>query len=67
MERFQITEEQLKEVFKTVGKLNPKPGGALSGIFQNTHIVPDFILTIEAGEIKVQLNKRNIPELRISS
>ena len=67
MERFQITEEQLKEVFKTVGRLNPKPGGALSGIFQNTHIVPDFILTIEAGEIKVQLNKRNIPELRISS
>jgi len=47
--------------------LNPKPGGPLSGIFQNTHIVPDFILTIEEGKINVILNKRNIPELRVSN
>ncbi|MDA0938026.1 MAG: RNA polymerase factor sigma-54 [Bacteroidetes bacterium] len=67
MDRFGIDENKLKEVFETVGKLNPKPGGPLSGIFQNTHIVPDFILTIEEGKIKVILNKRNIPELRVSN
>ncbi len=67
MDRFGLDELQLKEVFETVSKLNPKPGGPLSGIFQNTHILPDFILTIEEGKINVHLNKRNIPELRISN
>ena len=50
-----------------IEKLNPKPGGAMSGIFQNTHIVPDFILTIENGEIQVNINRRNAPELHVSS
>ena len=39
----------------------------MSGIFQNTHIVPDFILTIENGEVHVTINRRNAPELHVSS
>jgi len=66
MDRFDIEEEVLKEVFRTVSKLNPKPGGALANTSQNTHIVPDFILTLENGEIQVELNRRNTPELRVS-
>ena len=50
-----------------ISKLNPKPGGALSSINQNTHIVPDFILTIEDGELHVALNQRNAPQLRVSN
>ena len=66
-EKFEIDEELLKKGLKEIEKLNPKPGGALSGIFQNTHIVPDFILKIENDFLNVELNSRNSPELHISN
>ena len=66
-DRFSIDENDLKLVLNEISKLNPKPGGALSGSVQNTHVVPDFILKIEDGDLKVSLNKRNSPELRISN
>tara|TARA_B100001559_G_scaffold228550_1_gene192253 strand:+ start:5075 stop:6526 length:1452 start_codon:yes stop_codon:yes gene_type:complete len=66
-DRFSINENDLKLVLNEISKLNPKPGGALSGSAQNTHIIPDFILKIEDGDLKVSLNKRNSPELRISN
>ena len=65
-DRFHLTEDELREVFDEIAKLNPKPGGALSESNQNNHIVPDFIMTIENGNLKVALNRRNVPELRIS-
>jgi len=52
-ERIGISKEELKTALDLISKLNPKPGGALSSINQNTHIVPDFILTIEDGELHV--------------
>ena len=66
-DRFSIDENDLKLVLNEISKLNPKPGGALSGSVQNTHVIPDFILKIEDGDLKVSLNKRNSPELRISN
>ena len=66
-DRFSIDKNDLKLVLNEISKLNPKPGGALSGSVQNTHITPDFILKIEDGDLKVSLNKRNSPELRISN
>ena len=66
-DRFSIDENDLKLILNEISKLNPKPGGALSGSFQNTHIIPDFILKIEDGDLRVSLNKRNSPELRISN
>ena len=65
-ERIGINEEELKTVLDLISKLNPKPGGSISGSNQNTHIVPDFILTIEDSEISVVLNQRNAPQLRVS-
>ena len=66
-DKFDVDEILLKKGLDEIEKLNPKPGGAMSGIFQNTHIVPDFILTIENGEIQVNINRRNAPELHVSS
>ena len=67
MDKFGVDQEKLKEVFEIVSKLNPKPGGALANTSQNTHIVPDFIMTIENGQVHVELNRRNAPELRVSN
>jgi len=66
-EKFDVDQELLKQGLKEIERLNPKPGGALSGTFQNTHIVPDFILTVDNGILNVVLNRRNAPELHISS
>jgi len=66
-ERLNLSEEELKEAIKLISKLNPKPGGALSNVNQNTHVVPDFILTLEEGKLEVRLNRRNAPDLQISN
>ena len=65
-ERLGINKEQLKIALDLIGRLNPKPGGSIAASSQNTHIVPDFILTIENGELNVILNHRNAPKLRVS-
>ena len=66
-EKFDVNEDLLKDGLREIEKLNPKPGGALSGIIQNNHIVPDFILKIENDSLLVSINNRNAPELHISN
>ena len=66
-DRIGITKEELKTALELISHLNPKPGGALSSTVQNTHVVPDFILTIEEGKIEVTLNRRNAPQLKVSN
>ena len=66
-EKLSINKEHLKKALDIISKLNPKPGGALASINQNTQIVPDFILTVDEGELNVSLNQRNAPELRVSN
>ena len=66
-DRVGITQEELKKSLDLISRLNPKPGGALSSTVHNTHVVPDFILSIEDGQIEVQLNRRNAPQLKVSN
>ena len=66
-DRVGITQEELKKSLDLISRLNPKPGGELSSTVQNTHVVPDFILSIEDGQIEVQLNRRNAPQLKVSN
>jgi len=67
IQKFDITEEELKEAIYEISKLNPKPGGSYSS---NTkiveQIVPDFSIRIVEGELDLTLNSRNAPELHIS-
>lgn len=62
-----ITEEELKESINEVLKLNPKPGsGYSSGAKVENYIIPDFIIVNDNGMLKLNLNGKNAPELRIS-
>ncbi len=63
-----IEEETLKAAIDEIVKLNPKPGGAHNETPAKTlqAIIPDFILDIEDGELRLSLNQRNLPDLRIS-
>ena len=65
-ERLGVNKNELKTALNLISRLNPKPGGSLSGSNQNTQVVPDFILNIEDGKLNVVLNHRNAPQLRVS-
>jgi len=66
-ERLGVNKNELKIALNLISRLNPKPGGSLSGSNQNTQVVPDFILNIEDGKLNVVLNHRNAPQLRVSN
>jgi len=66
-EKLNLTDSDLKKAIEEISKLNPKPGGSISSEFSNNTITPDFILTIEEGNLIVELNKRNSPELKLSN
>ena len=67
IEKLNISDLQLKDAIAEISKLNPKPGGSISSEIQNNTITPDFILTIEDGNLVVEINKRNAPELKLSN
>jgi len=67
MHRMNIEESVLKSAIAEILKLNPKPGNSLNeSVRMIEHIVPDFQILHEDGELVLQLNGRNAPELRIS-
>ena len=68
LQRFHVSEEELKEAIKQIEKLNPKPGGSFVGNSKITEqIVPDFTIRIVDGELELTLNSRNAPELHVSN
>ena len=67
MEKFDISEEQLKDVINEISKLNPKPGSSYAGNNKIAEqIVPDFSIKIIDGNLDLTLNSRNAPELHVS-
>ena len=67
MEKFEISETQLKEVIHEISKLNPKPGSSYAGNNKIAEqIVPDFSIKIIDGNLDLTLNSRNAPELHVS-
>ncbi|CAM4282868.1 RNA polymerase factor sigma-54 [Zobellia roscoffensis] len=67
IQKYNITEEQLRDAISEIEKLNPKPGGSYSGNNRMVeHVVPDFSIRIVDGELELTLNGRNAPELHVS-
>lgn len=68
LQKFDLTEAELRAAIQEIEKLNPKPGGSYSN---NTkiveQIVPDFTIRIMDGELDLTLNMRNAPELHVSN
>ncbi len=68
LQKFNLTEEELRGAIREIEKLNPKPGGSYAS---NTkiveQIVPDFTIRIIDGELDLTLNARNAPELHVSN
>ncbi|MBT9188056.1 RNA polymerase factor sigma-54 [Zobellia russellii] len=67
IQKYNISEEQLRDAISEIEKLNPKPGGSYSGNNRMIeHVVPDFSIRIVDGELELTLNGRNAPELHVS-
>ena len=67
LQKFDITEDQLRDAIHEIEGLNPKPGGTFSGNTRMVeHVVPDFAIKIVDGELELTLNGRNAPELHVS-
>lgn len=67
MDRLEVDEVELKDAITEISKLNPKPGNSVAVAGQPTEgVVPDFYILINEGELELQLNARNAPELNIS-
>lgn len=67
MDRLDIDEDELRDALAEISKLNPKPGGSVSdGSKPTENVTPDFHISIEDGDLKLQLNGKNAPELNIS-
>lgn len=66
--KLELTDDELKLGIEQVLKLNPKPGSSYSNPLNksNQHIVPDFILENNDGELQLSLNQQNAPELKIN-
>ena len=66
--KLELSDEELKQGIEQILKLNPKPGSSYSNPLNksNQHIVPDFILDNEDGELNLSLNQRNVPNLIIN-
>jgi RNA polymerase sigma-54 factor len=66
--RLNISDEELKNALDEILRLNPKPGSAYSDPQNKSaaHIIPDFILENNDGDLELSLNSKNIPELHVS-
>lgn len=64
-----VNEEQLKNGVDEILKCNPKPASGFTDRHssRNTYyIVPDFLLANRDGELELDLNSQNAPDLRIN-
>lgn len=63
----EISEKQLKDVYKLVENLNPFPASNFSKNRSASYITPDFIIKIIDEKNIVSLSKRSGKELRVSN
>ena len=67
LQKYNISNEQLKKSIYEIEKLNPKPGGSFSGNNKVTeNVVPDFAIRIVDEVLELSLNGRNTPPLHVS-
>ena len=66
--RMGISEADLKAAIAKIVKLNPAPGGQIDDSYseQAQQIIPDFVLTLENGELKLTMPRFSIPELKVN-
>lgn len=73
MKRLGINDEELKQAYECILMLDPKPGLDVESDSASDYIVPDFEVYFkpsdendQIGDFVINLNRRNVPTLRVS-
>lgn len=75
LQKFNVSEEELKDAFDVIKGMDPRPGAVSTGMEESqNYIEPDFEVywrstdesNLDKGEFLINLNQRNSPSLRIS-
>jgi RNA polymerase sigma-54 factor len=67
IKEFEVDDNQLKEAYKEVEQLSPKPGASFTNTQEgNSYITPDFILEEENDELSAVLSNSKSKKLRSS-
>jgi RNA polymerase sigma-54 factor len=62
-----VSDKELRDAVNEILKLNPKPGNSVGDTSRPNHsIMPDFFIYSKDGDLELQVNSRNMPELRLS-
>ena len=63
-----VSESELKDAIEEILKLNPKPASGVAGSSRdnNHYVLPDFLISNRDGELELNLNSKNAPDLRIN-
>ncbi|HLN52280.1 MAG TPA: RNA polymerase factor sigma-54 [Lentimicrobium sp.] len=62
-----VTDDELRDGISEILKLNPKPGNSVDeGARSSQYIMPDFFIYNRDEDLELQINSRNMPELRLS-
>ena len=63
-----ISAEELKAAIGEIIKLNPKPASGYTVANERTaqYVTPDFFIYYRDGDLELELNSRNAPDLRVS-
>ena len=67
LKEFEVDKNQIRQVYKEVEQLNPKPGSSFTNSQEvNTYITADFLLEADNDEVNVILNNSRSKSLRSS-
>jgi RNA polymerase sigma-54 factor len=63
---YETSPENIQKAFREIGNLDPRPARSITSNVSSS-VIPDLILEIIDGEIRIALNDKNMPQLFISS
>lgn len=68
MSRLSLDEDRMKAAMARIRRLNPYPGGQVDDSYteQAQQVVPDFVLDLEDGQLKLTMPRFSLPELHIN-
>ncbi|MBI3893386.1 MAG: RNA polymerase factor sigma-54 [Candidatus Wallbacteria bacterium] len=65
--RERVDVERIKECYEEIKRLDPKPGLHYSSDEKTTYVTPDVFVEKVNGEIKVNINEKYLPNIRINA
>ena len=68
MGKLGLDEKRMKAAMARIVRLNPSPGGQIDDSYADhaQQVVPDFVLELQDGELKLSMPRFSIPELRVN-